>query len=129
MGKTGFEISPGISNAQKKTAEILHALHLDWFGVAVGKLMKDTTMIITVDGQRREEPWHGTHFVECAPGVHKLELAWNTHGIGGASLKALVQDITVEPGRITELVYTIQQASTHGLAAASLEIKGTRPAE
>jgi hypothetical protein len=128
-GKTGIEISPGISDAQKKTAELLHALHLDWFGVLVGKTLKATTMSITVDGgETREEPWSGTHFVECAPGTHKLELQWNTHHIGGRSLAPLVSEISVEPGRVTELVYIIQTALSHGLPAASLEIKGTRPA-
>jgi hypothetical protein len=126
-GKTGIEISPGISEAQKVTAKVLHALHLEWFGALVGDILKDTTMGITVDGQRREEPWHGTHFFECAPGTHELKLDWNTHSfMGGRCLAPLKCEITVEPDRVTEVVYTIQQLPTHGLPCASVEIKGTR---
>jgi hypothetical protein len=66
------------------------------------------------------------HFVECAPGTHKLELEWNSHTIGGHSLAPLKQDITVEAGRVTELVYSVQTVVSHGLPAASLEVKGTR---
>jgi hypothetical protein len=127
-GRTGIEISPGISEAHRKTETFLRALHLEWFGAAIASLAKGATMIITVDGATREEPWAGTHFIECAPGTHRLELQWNTHSIGGRSLAPLRQEITVEPGRVTELVYTVQQGLTHGPAAASLEIKGTRPA-
>lgn len=126
MSKTGIEIQPGISDAQRKTDEILHKLHLDWFGAAIKSLAKGATMTITVDGQKREEPWSGVHFVECSPGKHQLELEWDTHSIGGHSLAPLKQEITVEEGRITELVYTVQTGLSHGPAAASLEIKGTR---
>lgn len=125
-GKTGIEISPGISDAQKKTEKLLHALHLDWFGAAISSLAKGATMTITVDGTKREEPWAGTHFIECAPGAHELELEWDSHTIGGHSLAPLTRDITVEPGKITELVYTVQTLLSHGPPAASLEIKGTR---
>jgi uncharacterized cupredoxin-like copper-binding protein len=125
-GKTGIEISPGISEATKTTNKLLHALHLDWFGAAIAASAKGATMTITVDGTKREEPWSGTHFVECTPGTHELQLEWDSHTIGGHSLRPLKQQITVEPGKITELVYTVQNAVTHGLAAASLEIKGTR---
>ena len=125
-GKTGIEISPGVSEAQRKTEALLRALHLEWFGAAIKSLAKGATMIITVDGATREEPWSGTHFVECAPGTHELELQWNTHSIGGRSLAPLRRQIAVEPGRITEVVYTVQTAASHGLAAASLEVKGTR---
>jgi hypothetical protein len=127
-GKGGIEISPGLSEAQKTTAKLLTALHLDWFGAAVDSLLSSTTMTITVDGVERVEPWHGTHFVECAPGTRQLELRWNTHSIGGRSLAPLKADITVEPGRVTELVYAMQTVATHGLPCASLEIKGTRAA-
>ena len=126
MSKTGIEISPGISEAQRKTEAVLHALHLDWFGAAIQSLAKGATMTITVDGVKSEEPWSGVHFVECAPGTHRLELEWNSHSIGGHSLAPLKQEITVEADRITELVYTVQTALSHGLPAASLEIKGTR---
>ena len=125
-GKTGIEIAPGISEAQRKTDKLLRALHLEWFGAAIKSLAKGATMIITVDGATREEPWSGTHFVECAPGTHELELQWNTHSIGGRSLAPLRRQIAVEPGRITEVVYTVQTAASHGLAAASLVVKGTR---
>lgn len=127
-GKTGIEIAPGISEAQRKTSEFLHALHLDWFGTAIASLAKGATMTITVDGTKREEPWAGVHFIECAPGTHKLELEWNSHSIGGHSLAPLKRDIVVEPGRVTELVYAVQTLVSHGPAAASLEIKGTRAA-
>jgi len=127
-GKTGIEISPGISDAQRKTAKFIHALHLDWFGAAIKSLAAGATMTITVDGVRREEPWAGVHFVECAPGTHKLELEWNSHSIGGHSLAPLKQDIIVEAGRVMELVYTVQTLTSHGRPAASLEVKGTREA-
>lgn len=126
MATSGIEISPGISEATRKTNELLHKLHLDWFGAAIASLAKGATMTITVDGVRREEPWSGVHFVACEPGVHKLELEWDSHTIGGHSLAPLKQDITVEEGRITELVYTVQTVVSHGRPAASLEIKGTR---
>ena len=128
MAEAGIEISPGISDAQRKTDEVLHALHLDWFGAAIKSLAAGATMTITVDGNRREEPWAGIHFVACAPGTHKLELEWNSHTIGGHSLAPLKQDVTVEAGRITELVYTVQTVKSHGLPAASLLVKGTREA-
>lgn len=128
MTTSGIEISPGISGATRKTKELLHKLHLDWFGAIVSSLAKEATMTITVDGVKREEPWAGTHFVACEPGVHKLELEWDSHSIGGHSLAPLVQNITVEPGRVTELVYSVQTVVSHGRPAASLEIKGTRPA-
>lgn len=128
MSTSGIEISPGISEAQRKTNEFLHKLHLDWFGAAITSLAKGATMTISVDGTKRVEPWSGVHFVACEPGVHALELEWDTHSIGGHSLAPLKQDITVEPGRITELVYTVQTLVSHGRPAASLEIKGTRPA-
>lgn len=124
--KTGIEISPGLSNAQKATAELLHAVHLDWFGVAIAKLAKGATMIINVDGRRSEEPWAGPHFVACSPGTHAVALEWNSHSIGGRSLAALKIDVTVEAGRVTELVYKVQTLTTHGPAAASIEITGTR---
>lgn len=124
--KTGIEISPGISEAQRTTSELLHKLHLDWFGAAIKSLASGATMTITVDGQKREEPWSGVHLVECAPGTHQLALEWNSHSIGGHSLAPLEQTITVEPGRITELVYSVQTLLSHGPAAASLEVKGTR---
>lgn len=128
-GRTGIEISPGVSEIQRATEEMLHALHLDWFGALVRSTASATTMGIRVDqGERREEPWAGTHFVACAPGERELELDWNTHSIGGRSLRPLKAKVIVEPGRVTEVVYIVQQASTHGLAAASLEITGTRAA-
>lgn len=127
-GKTGIEIAPGISEAQRKTETILHALHLDWFGAAIKSLASGATMTITVDGRKREEPWSGVHFVECSPGTHVLELEWNSHSIGGHSLAPLKQEISVEPGRITELVYTVQTVLSHGPPAASLEVKGSREA-
>lgn len=126
MEATGIEISPGISEATRKTKELLHKLHLDWFGAAIASLGKGATMTITVDGVKREEPWSGVHFVACEPGVHELELEWDSHTIGGHSLAPLKQQITVEPGRITECVYTVETLLSHGLPAASLEIKGTR---
>ncbi len=129
MSTCGIEISPGLSDAQRKTNGFLHKLHLDWFGAAIASLAKGATMTITVDGVKREEPWSGVHFIECAPGVHELELEWNTHSIGGHSLAPLKQDITVEPGRVTELVYSVQTVLSHGMPAASLEIKGTRPSQ
>jgi hypothetical protein len=125
-GKTGIEIAPGISDAQRRTDKVLHALHLDWFGAAMKSAASGATMTITVDGNRREEPWSGVHFVECAPGIHHLELEWNSHTIGGHSLAPLKQDITVEAGRVTELVYAVQTVISHGPPAASLEVKGTR---
>lgn len=127
-GTSGIEISPGISEATKKTAALLHTLHMDWFGAAINALAKGATMTITIDGVRREEPWAGTHFVACSPGTHELALEWDSHSIGGHSLAPLKQQITVEPGRVTELVYTVQTSVSHGLPAASLEIKGTREA-
>jgi hypothetical protein len=114
MAKTGIEISPGISDTQRKTDELLHALHLDWFGAAIKSLAAGATMTITLDGNRREEPWAGVHFVACAPGTHELELEWNSHTIG------------VEADRVTELVYTVQTVTSHGLPAASLLVRGTR---
>ena len=125
-GKTGIEISPGISDAQRTTDKILHALHLDWFGAAIKASAAGATMTITVDGNRREEPWSGVHFVECAPGTHKLELEWDSHPIGGHSLAPLKQEITVEAGRVTELVYAVGTVISNGLPAASLQVKGTR---
>ena len=125
-GKTGIEIAPGISDAQKKTDRFLHAVHLDWFGAAIKSLASGATMTITVDGNKRQEPWSGTHFVECSPGTHALELEWDSHSMGGHSLAPLKYEVTVEPGRITEVVYTVQTVTSHGLPAASLEIKGTR---
>jgi hypothetical protein len=125
-GRTGIEISPGISDAQKTTDKLLHALHLDWFGSAIKSLASGATMTIKVDGNRREEPWSGVHLVECSPGTHELELEWNSHTIGGRSLAPLKREITVEPGRITELVYTVGTVLADGLPAASLEVKGTR---
>ena len=129
-GKTGIEISPGISDAVKKTAELLHAVHLDWFGKLVGEIVKDATMGISVDGgTEREEPWNGTHFVECLPGKHTVALLWRTHSLmGGRAITPLEVEVTVEPGQVTMMTYTVQQGNTHGLAAASAEIKGTRPA-
>jgi hypothetical protein len=127
-GATGIEISPGLSEEQKTTAKLLHAIHLDWFGAIVASTMKATTMIITVDGVRREEPWNGTHFVPCAPGTHAVALEWNTHSIGGRSLAPLRCEITVEPGRVTEVTY-IAKSAWAGLPCASIEIKGTRPAD
>lgn len=127
-GKTGIEIAPGISETQRKTDAFLHALHLDWFGKAIKSLASGATMTITVDGVRREEPWAGVHFVECAPGTHKLALEWDSHTIGGHSLAPLEQDIVVEAGRVTQLVYTVQTLTSHGRPAASLENKGTREA-
>ena len=123
---TGIEIAPGISDAQRKSDAFLHALHLDWFGAAIKSLAKGATMTITVDGRKRKEPWAGVHFVECEPGAHALELEWDSHTIGGHSLAPLQREITVEPGKITEVVYTVQTVTSHGLPAASLEIKGTR---
>ncbi len=128
MATSGIEISPGISEATRKTNELLHKLHLDWFGAAITSLAKGATMTITVDGVKREEPWSGVHVVACDPGVHKLELEWNSHSIGGHSLAPLKQEITVEPGRITQLVYSVQTVISHGRPAASLETKGTREA-
>ncbi|MGE0785247.1 MAG: hypothetical protein AB7S26_06130 [Sandaracinaceae bacterium] len=125
--KTGIEIKPGISDAQRKTDALMKKLHLEWFGAAIKSLAKGATMTITLDGQRRTEPWAGAHFVECTPGAHELQLEWDTHSIGGHSLEPLVQTITVEPGQITELVYSVQTLVSHGPAAASLEIKGRRP--
>ena len=128
-GMTGIEISPGISAAQRTTTKLLETLHMQWFGALVAKLGEGTTMGIRVDdGERREEPWAGTHFMPCAPGEHALSLDWNTHSIGGRSLAPLQCKVVVEPGRVTLVEYTVQQLSTHGLAAASHEIKGTRPA-
>jgi len=115
-----------LSDAQRKTDAFLHALHLDWFGTAIKSLAKGATMTITVDGKKRQEPWAGVHFVECAPGEHSLELEWDSHTIGGHSLAPLKHKITVEPGKITEVVYTVQTSTSHGLPAASLEIKGTK---
>ena len=126
MAKTGIEISPGISDAQRKTDKFLHALHLDWFGVAIKSLAAGATMTITVDGNRREEPWAGVHFVACAPGTHKVALEWDSHTIGGHSLAPLEQEVNVEADRVTELVYTVQTVTSHGLPAASLLMKGTR---
>jgi hypothetical protein len=128
MAASGIEISPGISDAQRKTDTVLHALHLDWFGAAIKSLAAGATMTITVDGVKRAEPWSGVHFVACEPGVHELELEWDSHSIGGHSLAPLKHEVTVEPGRITELVYTVQTVVSHGRPAASLEIKGTRAA-
>ncbi len=128
MAKSGIEISPGISETTRKTNELLHKLHLDWFGAAIASLAKGATMTITVDGAKREEPWSGVHFVACEPGVHELQLEWDSHSMGGHSLAPLKQDITVESGRITELVYAVQTLTSHGRPAASLEIKGTREA-
>lgn len=128
MATSGIEISPGVSEATKKTTELLHKLHLDWFGAAIASLAKGATMTITVDGVKREEPWSGTHFVACEPGTHQLELEWDSHSIGGHSLAPLKQEITVEAGRVTQLVYTVQTALSHGRPAASLEVKGTRAA-
>lgn len=125
---SGIEISPGISAAQKTTNELLHKLHLDWFGVMIENLAKGATMTIRVDrGERREDAWSGTHFVACEPGDHDLELEWDSHSIGGHSLAPLEMRVSVEPGRVTEIVYTVQTAVSHGLPAASAEIKGTRP--
>ncbi len=130
MTTTGIEISPGISAATKATEELLHKVHMDWFGVMMKKLARGATMGIRVDkGERREEAWSGTHFVACEPGERTLELDWNTHTIGGRSLAPLVLRVTVEPGKVTEIVYTVQNAATHGLAAASADVKGTRPAQ
>src|SRR5689334_18546139 len=115
--RTGIEIRPGISNAQKRTTEILKALHLEWFGAAIQSLAKGATMIITIDGHRSEEPWSADHFFECAPGTHTVELEWNTHSIGGRSLAPLKCEIAVEPSRITEVEYTVQTGLSHGPAA------------
>lgn len=128
MATSGIEIAPGISEATRKTNDLLHKLHLDWFGAAIASLAKGATMTITVDGVKREELWSGVHFIACEPGVHALELEWDSHSIGGHSLAPLKQNITVEAGKITELVYTVQTVMSHGRPAASLEIKGTRNA-
>jgi hypothetical protein len=128
MNTSGIEIAPGISETTRKTNELLHELHLDWFGAAIASLAKGATMTITVDGVRREEPWSGVHFVACEPGVHQLELEWDSHSIGGHSLAPLKQAVTVEPGNVTELVYKVETVVSHGRPAASLIVKGTRPA-
>jgi hypothetical protein len=65
-------------------------------------------MTVTVDGNRREEPWTAVHFVECAPGTHKLELEWSSQTIGGHSLASLEQDITVEAGHVIGLSIQFQ---------------------
>jgi hypothetical protein len=66
--------------------------------------------------------------VPCDPGEHELELDWNSHSIGGRSLAPLKVRVSVEAGRVTQVEYLVQTAASHGLAAASAEIKGTRAA-
>jgi hypothetical protein len=122
-GKTGIEISPGLSGGQKVIGKLLHAVHLDVIGRAVGGA---TTMVITIDGETREEPFYEAHFVECPPGKHRLRLEWRMKGTGTNSPSAIEQDVDVETGRITEVVYTMKNIVAGGGTAASLEVTGSR---
>ena len=100
-GQTGIEIAPGVSEAQRRTDAFLHALQLDWFGTAIKASASGATMTITVDGNKRQEPWSGVHFVACEPGKPALELEWDSHSLGGHSLATLKHEITVELVKIT----------------------------
>jgi hypothetical protein len=122
-GKTGIEISPGLSGGQKIIGKLLHAAHLDAIGRAVGGA---TTMIIDVDGDTREEPFYEAHFVECAPGTHRLRLEWRMKHTGTNAPSAIEQDVEVQAGRITEVVYTMKNVLAGGGTAASLEVTGSR---
>lgn len=123
-GKTGIEIQVGLTPGQKVIGKVLHALHLEAIGKAVAQMEK---AVITVDGERREEPLYEAHFVECAPGVHEVEMFMQGRGPSSDTISSSVRGAsftaTVEPERVTVLLY----APRDGIGA-SLTLVETRPA-
>jgi hypothetical protein len=123
-GKTGIEIKVGLTPGQQVIGKVLHALHLDVIGELVAKIEK---AVITVDGHRIEEPLYEAHFIEAAPGEHRVEMYMKPKGLLVEAIQQLVRGTklttTVEPGKVTVLLYTPEDGP-----GATLRLVETRPA-
>lgn len=123
-GKTGIEIQVGLTPGQKVIGKILETLHLEAVGELVAKIEK---AVITVDGNRVEEPLYEAHFIEAAPGTHQVEMYMKPRGPASDTLQKLIRgsklETTVEAGKVTVLVYTPEDGG-----GATLQLVETRPA-
>ena len=124
MSKTGIEIQVGLTPGQKVIGKVLETLHLGAIGKLVAQMSK---AVILVDGERRDEPLYEAHFIEAAPGPHRVEMFMQGRGPSSDTIASLVYgaklDATVEAGKVTVLRYTPSDG-----AGASLELLEHRDA-
>jgi hypothetical protein len=128
-GQSGIEIHVANTGTVEAIGRALHALHLDG-------LMKYSTehtlAVLHVDGQEIRQKLFTKHFVPCEPGEHTVGFFYWSFGIGTfateeyqAMWNEATTKATVEPGKVTLLVYTLRSPT---VLKARLEVTGARDA-
>lgn len=109
--RTGIQVTVKHSAAVRALGEALHFLHLD----AINKALATVgSLVIELDGVETSNPWAGPHVVECSAGPHALSVWF--HGWGpmaksaGPAFTAADLSVTVEAGRLTQVVYEIHSS-------------------
>jgi hypothetical protein len=111
---TGVEMHAKWSDYVKDMAHLAHDAGLAW----TGKVAAWLQVRLAVDGKVvADEDLFAPHLVQCPPGQHKFGVAFHRPHLGVlAFLNEISINVTVEPGKVTQLLY-VQYAYGRDLVA------------